>query len=146
MAEAADIPSLVQLAREAHEESRFGHIPFSAGKVERIARRALADTRRHGIMLGFRRGEPAGAVYCSVGEYHIGADVLLTTIHNLNVRRSVRARLSGGKITLGLMRGVRNQLFNCFIPDDHIATRRPSLFMARSVLRKQRKRATSVYL
>jgi hypothetical protein len=57
-------------------------------------------------MIAERRGQAVGFVYCSVGEYHIGSDVLLTTIHNMNVARSVRSSLSGGKIALGLFRGV----------------------------------------
>jgi len=46
---------------------------------------------------------PLGMLYCSTGEYHIGTDVLLTTIHNINVRRDVRESLSGGRVALGLM-------------------------------------------
>ena len=47
-----------------------------------------------------------GFVYCAVDEYHIGSDILLTTIHNMNVSRTVRSSLSGGQIALGLFRGV----------------------------------------
>ena len=57
-------------------------------------------------MIAEKHGQAVGFVYCSVGEYHIGADVLLTTIHNMNVFRTVRSSLSGGKIALGLFRGV----------------------------------------
>ena len=56
-------------------------------------------------MIAEKHGQAVGFVYCSVGEYHIGADVLLTTIHNMNVFRTVRSSLSGGKIALGLFRG-----------------------------------------
>ena len=57
-------------------------------------------------MIAEKHGQAVGFVYCSVGEYHIGSDVLLTTIHNMNVFRTVRSSLSGGKIALGLFRGV----------------------------------------
>lgn len=103
-----DIPILVDLARYAHLESRFRDIPFSEMKVERIARRAMDDTSRHAVMLGYKNGEAIGMLYCSIGEYHIGTDVLLTTIHNLNVRVDKRMALSGGKVALGLLRGVRS--------------------------------------
>jgi len=90
----ADIPKIVDLAREAHAESRFGYIPFRADKVRKIAERAIADEKRHAVMLAEKDGAPVGFAYCSVGEYHIGTDVLLTTIHNINVSRDVRVSLS----------------------------------------------------
>jgi len=46
--------------------------------------------------------------YCSTDEYHIGTDVLLNTIHNINVCRDVRESLSGGRVALGLMSGVKS--------------------------------------
>ena len=55
-------------------------------------------------MIAEKHGQAVGFVYCSVGEYHIGSDDLLTTIHNMNVFRTVRSSLSGGKIALGLFR------------------------------------------
>ncbi|TNB46262.1 hypothetical protein FF124_19120 [Martelella lutilitoris] len=39
-----------------------------------------------------------------VSEYHIGSDILLSTIHNLNVPKSLRATLAGSRVTLGLMK------------------------------------------
>lgn len=101
-----DIPDLILLAREAHQESRFSYIPFSEEKVRRIALRAFQDKKRHAVMIARKSSEPVGFVYCSVGEYHIGTDVLLTTIHNLNVLKNARANLSSGKIAFGLLRGV----------------------------------------
>ncbi len=86
----ADIPKIVDLAREAHAESRFGYIPFSADKVRKIAEQAIADEKRHAVMLAEKNDVPVGFAYCSVAEYHIGTDVLLTTIHNINVSRDVR--------------------------------------------------------
>ncbi|MFQ1700786.1 hypothetical protein ACJ5NV_09330 [Loktanella agnita] len=101
-----DIPGIVKLAREAHAESRFGYVPFSAEKVARLAKAAFKDDAKHAVMLAERDGHFVGIAYCSVGEYHLGTDVLLTTIQNINVSKSVRASLSGGKIALGLFRGI----------------------------------------
>ena len=56
-------------------------------------------------MIAEKHYQAVGFVYCSVGEHHIGSDDLLTTIHNMNVFRTVRSSLSGGKIALGLFRG-----------------------------------------
>ncbi|WP_299554920.1 hypothetical protein [uncultured Tateyamaria sp.] len=102
----ADLPALVHLAQEAHKESRFRYIPFNPHKVRKIARSAFKDQRRHAVMIAEKHGHAVGFVYCSVGEYHIGSHVLLTTIHNMNVSRTIRSSLSGGKIALGLFRGV----------------------------------------
>lgn len=96
------LEGLVKLARVAHAESRFSYIAFAPQKVETIAQKALADTKRHGIMLCSDHGQLVGAVYCSVGEYHIGTGTLVTTIHNINVLPEKRHGLSGGKIALGL--------------------------------------------
>ena len=86
----SDLPAIVRLAQEAHQESRFGYIPFNPAKVRKIARAAFKDQKRHAVMIAERHGQAVGFVYCSVGEYHIGSDVLLTTVHNMNVSHTVR--------------------------------------------------------
>lgn len=106
--EHADIPALINLAREAHEESRFAYIPFSPEKVHRIATMAIKDPRRHGVFLAERKGTPVGFSFCSIGEYHIGSDVLIATINNINVTKSVRSRLTGGRAALGLFQGIKS--------------------------------------
>ncbi|UWQ09115.1 hypothetical protein K3X41_05875 [Aliiroseovarius crassostreae] len=106
MNDRADIPKLVDLARDAHAESRFSYIPFSADKIRKIAERATEDEKRHAVMLAEKDCVPVGFAYCSVGEYHIGTDVLRTTIHNINVSRDVRMTLSGGRVAMGLFRGI----------------------------------------
>lgn len=100
------IPHLIALSREAHEESRFSYIPFSEAKAEKIIRRAFEDDRRYAFLLAVKNDTPVGFAYCSVSEYHIGTGHLLVSIHNINVSKSVRAGLSGGKAALGLFKGV----------------------------------------
>lgn len=97
---------IVFLAERAHAESRFSYIEFAPEKVRRIAERALADPKRHAVMLCWDDGKPVGFVYCSIGEYHIGAGTLLTTVHNINVLKEVRHTLKGGRAALGLLKGV----------------------------------------
>lgn len=106
VSEESDIPALVDLAYEAHTESRFSYIEFAPGKVEKIAKRALADPKRSAVMLANKNAVPVGAAYCSVGEYHIGTGSLFTTIHNVNVSKHIRSSLSGGRVALGLFRGI----------------------------------------
>lgn len=101
-----DLPQLIELAKEAHQESRFRAIDFSADKVRKTALSALKNPKRHGVMLAERQGQPVGFAHCSIGEYHIGTGALLATIHNINVRRDVRCGLGGGRIALGLFKGI----------------------------------------
>ncbi|AQZ53820.1 hypothetical protein [Martelella mediterranea] len=117
----ADIRPVVALAREAHAESRFSYIPFSPAKVEAIIARIVARPAQSACILATRGGDVVGMLWCSVGEYHIGSDVLLTTIHNLNVAKPLRATLAGGRVTLGLLKraeawsrakGAREMLFH----------------------------------
>lgn len=100
------LPSVIQMARCAHDDSRMSHIPFHEGKVTALFNKVLNDSKRHAIFLAHRQKKPVGMAYLSVGEYHIGTGILITTVHNINVIRSVRSSLSGGKVFLGLMRGV----------------------------------------
>lgn len=101
-----DLRSIVEMSKEAHEESRFGHIEFSAEAVQKIATLAIKDGARHGVIICEYRMEPVGFAYCSVGPYHIGTGALICTIHNINVARSVRAKLAGGRAAIGLFRSV----------------------------------------
>lgn len=97
---------IVFLAEQAHAESRFSYIKFSPDKVRAIAARAIAKPDRHGAMICRAKGKPIGFAYCSIGEYHIGTGTLVTTIHNLNVLKPVRHSLRGGRVALGLLKGV----------------------------------------
>lgn len=97
---------IVFLAEQSHNESRFSYISFAPEKVRAIAERALANPKRHGVMLCRDNGAPVGFAYCSVGEYHIGTGTLVTTIHNLNVLRDIRHSLNGGRVALGLLKGI----------------------------------------
>ena len=104
--ESAKIADIVFLARRAHEESRFSYITFAPEKVEAIAKRALADPNRHAALMCRDGAAPVGFLYASVGEYHIGTGTLMTTVHNLNVLSEVRHTLKGGRVSLGLLKGL----------------------------------------
>lgn len=97
---------IVFLAQRAHEESRFSYITFAPQKVQAIAERAIADPKRHAVMMARDGEKPVGFVYCSIGEYHIGTGTLMCTIHNINVLPEIRHGLRGGRVALGLFRGV----------------------------------------
>ena len=103
----ADIPDLITLAKEAHEESRFKYTRFDGSKAGKIIRRAFGDDKRFAVFLARKRDVPVGFAYCSISEYHIGSGHLLTSIHNINVSKSVRSGLSGGKVAVGLSSGTK---------------------------------------
>lgn len=102
----AAMDDIVFMAQQAHEESRFSYIDFASHKVRAIAERAIADPKKNAVMMAWDDRKPVGFLYCSVGEYHIGVGALVTTIHNVNVLKDVRHSLRGGRVALGLFRGV----------------------------------------
>ncbi|WP_068089272.1 hypothetical protein [Polycladidibacter stylochi] len=83
----------------------MGYIPFSEQKVRKIVEQAVKRPDRFAIMLAYLGERPVGLLYCGVGEYHIGENVLLATIYNINVLREIRASIGGGRAALGLLRG-----------------------------------------
>ncbi|KZL24101.1 hypothetical protein [Pseudovibrio sp. WM33] len=57
-----DIPAVIELARQAHEESRLGYIPFSEKKTQKIAENAIKDPTRHAVMLALKAEQPVGLI------------------------------------------------------------------------------------
>lgn len=102
------LADIISIAKQSHEESRFSYITFAPQKIRAIAERVIADPQRHAVMMCWDNGKPVGIAYCSVGEYHIGKGTLVTTIHNINVLKEVRHGLRGGRVALGLFRGIES--------------------------------------
>lgn len=103
-----DIPALVMLAREAHEESRFSSIPFDSVKVADITRKVIKDDKRHCIFIAEKDRRAIAFAYCTAGEYHIGNRDIIVTINNINVSRKFRQNLNGGKAAMGIFTGIRS--------------------------------------
>jgi hypothetical protein len=57
-------------------------------------------------MLAVRGGNPVGFAACSIGEYHMGTGVLITTVHGIYVPRPFRASLAGGREAFNLFRAI----------------------------------------
>ena len=104
--EITPVDDIIYVARRAHEESRFSYITFAPDKVSEIVNRVLSDQKRHGAMMAWLDKRPVGFTYCSVGEYHVGTGTMVTTIHAISVLTDVRRTLRGGRVSLGLFRGV----------------------------------------
>lgn len=101
-----DLSSIVKLAQEAHLASRFSHITFAPAKVEKEVQYALEHERSRAIFFAESRNSLVGMLGCSAGEFHIGVNYYLTTIHMLYVQNAHRTRLSGGKAAIGLLQAV----------------------------------------
>jgi hypothetical protein len=106
MARGDDLEPLLDLVETGHKESRFGYIPFSRDKARKIGERALADPARNLLIVAELRGRPVGFLFASIGEFHIGTDVRLATIHAVYTERRLRASLCGGRVTAHLFRAL----------------------------------------
>lgn len=98
--------ALLDLVQAAHEESRFGYIPFSRDKARRVMVQALTEGARHLIAVAEIRGRPEGFVFASVGEYLVGTGALIVTVNAIYTSRNLRGSLLGGRTALGLFRAV----------------------------------------
>ena len=72
-----NISDVVYLAREFHEESRFGNIPFAPEKVKAISQIILQDPSHQAVTVCRERGEAVGAMHGSAGEYNIAKDAVV---------------------------------------------------------------------
>ena len=68
--------ALLDFVQAAHDESRFGNIPFSHNKARRILSQALAEEKRNLIVVVEIKGQTEGFVFASVGEYVVGTEAL----------------------------------------------------------------------
>ena len=100
---AADLDTAYPLMVELHETSRFNYAPFSKEKCERVAARAFDNPDQHAIVIAEIDDEPVGFIFCSLSEYLIGTDELLTSVMAFYVSRRHRDTLMGGKAAIRLL-------------------------------------------
>ena len=106
---AENVDSVLQLrdlAEEALAESRFRAADFSIEKFTKAAKRAAADTSRHGVLIATRSDCPIGFAYCNIGEPLVGTGLLIATVQVLYVGKTTRDTLLGGKAANALLNGV----------------------------------------
>jgi len=103
----ADREALRSPARWQHEQTLFSDIPFCDAKFDRLFDRWHAGQRYQcGIVAEFD-GDIVGCLYATAGEYYLGRDAILTTVHAIavdgrNTHPAIRA-----KVFLQLVRGVK---------------------------------------
>ena len=101
----SELDTLIAFSKNAHEESYFGDISFSKEKVRKFAQKSVSETYPSQIsILAEVNGKPVGYLYAVAGDYYVGSDSLLTTVH---VSKSIRHSLFGGKVVFRLVRGIK---------------------------------------
>ena len=100
------IMALEPLVQALLAESRFAKAEYSRDKFLKIAKKAAADSARHGFLVAYQNESPVGFVYCGIGEPLIGTGLLVTNVHVLFVSKPVRSSLLGGKVANGLLNGI----------------------------------------
>lgn len=126
----ADVERMEAIAREAHAESRYGHIPFSREKFLRANKRILTggeDALALYLTYGDEGAEPhpndtplilsaskdgaaahhpqiVGLLGAEVDEYFLGTGTRIATCHVLYVSAAIRPTLLGGRVGTKLIR------------------------------------------
>jgi len=91
-------------SREAHGESRHGHIPFSEAKFLRACARLLARPETSLALVVERGGEVVGLLVAAVGEHFLGGGGGIATVQVLYVSGRLRGTALGGRVAARLMR------------------------------------------
>lgn len=102
----ADLEYLRPVSLEFHAESRWGDIPYSHKKRDDLFMNAINNKQRYALIIAELADEPVGFLFCTVGEYLVGYDQLITTVYSFYVRKKFRETLVGGKAAVRLLAGV----------------------------------------
>ncbi len=102
----ADLEYLRPLSLELHAESRWRDIPYSHKKRDDLFMNAIDNKKRYALMIAELADEPVGFLFCTVGEYLVGYDQLITTVYSFYVRKKFRGTLLGGRAAVRLLSGV----------------------------------------
>lgn len=98
-----DIDFLWPLLLELHDESRFRDIPLARAKCDRLLSKAFDNPDQYALVLAETGDGPIGFVFCSVGEFLVGTDDLMTTVFAFYVRERARATMIGGRAAIRLL-------------------------------------------
>jgi len=99
-----DVARAVGIAREYHGESRYGHIPFSEAKVQRVYGRLVARSDTTLAVLVEHGDAIVGVMLAEIGEYFLGTGGKIATNQVLYVSGRIRGTALGGRVALKLMR------------------------------------------
>lgn len=99
----ADLEYLRPVSLELHAEGRFRDIPYSYSKRDDLFSKAIDAPEFYALMIAELDNEPVGFLFCTVGEYIVGYDDLITTVYSFFVRKKYRGTLAGGKAAIQLL-------------------------------------------
>lgn len=104
----------VYLAREAHRNTIFRDILFSADKASATIYRAMAQPDRNGLIYAAPGSDASlaedglyGFASVHAGEYFLGTGTLIATVQTLNISQKLSGTSLGGKFALRLVQAVR---------------------------------------
>ncbi|MCR9134383.1 MAG: GNAT family N-acetyltransferase [Alphaproteobacteria bacterium] len=99
----ADLDKVYPLVVELHESSGFRSIPLSREKCNRFAGRAFTNPEQHALVIAEIDGDPIGFIFCSVSEFMVGTDALITSVMAFYVGERHRSTMIGGKVAIRLL-------------------------------------------
>lgn len=98
-----DLTLLRPVSLELHAESRFANIPYSIVKRDKLFIQAINSPQTHALIIVEYKQQPIGFLFCAIGEYIVGTNVLLTTIYSFYVRKQYRSNAIGGRTAIRLL-------------------------------------------
>lgn len=101
-----DLAALRPLSRSLHQEAYFSRYQYSFEKRDDLFAKAIATPDRFALMMAEWHHNPVGFLFCSAGDYIVGEGDLIVTVMSFYVDHERRSSLLGGRIALGLLRGV----------------------------------------
>ena len=101
----ADLAFIGPLTVAFHTESHFGDIPFSEEKRDRLLARALDRPDRFALLIAAYDDRPVGFLYCSISDYVVGRDDLITTILSFYIGGEFRNSIIGARAAVRLLKG-----------------------------------------
>jgi len=102
-----DKQAVSALAKADHEESFFSYIEFSEIKFNTLFDKAVESPHFCFGAVAESRGALQGFAYATLGEYFIGDEARIVSVHVLFVKASIRDSLAGGKIAIRLLKSLQ---------------------------------------
>lgn len=98
-----DLDFLRPASLEFHSESRYSDIIYSHKKRDELFKKAMNNPKQYALFVAEYKDEPAGFLFCTIGEYIVGEGDLITTVYSYYVRKKYRCTMIGGKAALRLL-------------------------------------------
>ena len=105
LAKINDKDALMKLAQQAHNESVFADMPFSAVKFSAFYDKII---NKKAICLVARiNDEIVGFIYATLGSYFIADSRPIATVSVIYIKKQIRDTLAGGKVAMRLVKSAK---------------------------------------